>query len=96
MTERDVTPEAVTPLFEKSIDGFASIFHLISYNLIGASTIQSRTCAGLASGTLVFVLPGSPSACRDAWDHIIRTQLDAKHKPCNFVALIDRFEHRKA
>jgi molybdenum cofactor biosynthesis protein B len=95
-TGRDVTPEAVKPLFEKEIDGFSTIFHLISYEKIATSTIQSRACAGLARGTYVFCLPGSPGACRDAWNGILKWQLDNRHRPCNFVEIMPRLEeHRR-
>lgn len=96
-TGRDVTPEAIQPLFEKEIDGFSAIFHRISFDKIGTSTLQSRACGGLAHGTLLFVLPGSPGACKDAWDGILKWQLDNRHRPCNFVEIMPRFEeHRRA
>lgn len=96
-TGRDVTPEAVTPLFEKHIDGFSVIFHMLSYQKIETSTIQSRACAGVARGTYVFCLPGSPGACRDAWEGILKWQLDNRHRPCNFVEIMPRLEeHRRA
>jgi molybdenum cofactor biosynthesis protein B len=95
-TGRDVTPEAVKPLFEKDIEGFAILFHMLSYQKVGTSTIQSRACAGVARGTYIFCLPGSPGACRDAWDGILKFQLDARHQPCNFVEIMPRLEeHRK-
>jgi molybdopterin adenylyltransferase len=95
-TGRDVTPEAVTPLFEKHIDGFAALFHMLSYQKIATSTIQSRCCAGLARGTYIFCLPGSTGACRDAWDGILKWQLDNRHRPCNFVEIMPRLEeHRR-
>ena len=95
-TGRDVTPEAVKPLFEKEIDGFSTIFHLISYQKIETSTIQSRTCGGLARGTYIFCLPGSPGACKDAWNGILKWQLDNRHRPCNFVEIMPRLEeHRR-
>ena len=95
-TGRDVTPEAVTPLFEKHIDGFSVIFHMLSYQKIETSTIQSRSCAGVARGTYVFCLPGSPGACRDAWEGILKWQLDHRHRPCNFVEIMPRLEeHRR-
>jgi molybdenum cofactor biosynthesis protein B len=95
-TGRDVTPEAVTPLFEKHIDGFSVIFHMLSYQKIETSTIQSRACAGVARGTYVFCLPGSPGACRDAWEGILKWQLDHRHRPCNFVEIMPRLEeHRR-
>ena len=96
-TGRDVTPEAVKPLFEKEIDGFATIFHIISFQKVGTSTIQSRACAGLARGTYIFCLPGSPGACKDAWQEILKWQLDNRHTPCNFVEIMPRLEeHRRS
>jgi molybdenum cofactor biosynthesis protein B len=93
-TGRDVTPEAIEPLFEKRMDGFSAVFHRISYDKIGTSTIQSRATAGLANATFIFVLPGSPGACRDAWDDILKPQLDYRQKPCNFVEIMPRLsEH---
>ncbi len=95
-TGRDVTPEAVTPLFEKHIEGFSAIFHMLSFQKIETSTIQSRACAGVARGTYIFCLPGSPGACRDAWDGILKWQLDNRHRPCNFVEIMPRLEeHRR-
>jgi molybdopterin adenylyltransferase len=95
-TGRDVTPEAVKPLFEKEIDGFSTVFHMISFEKVGTSTIQSRACAGLAHGTYIFSLPGSPGACKDAWNGILKWQLDNRHRPCNFVEIMPRLEeHRK-
>ena len=95
-TGRDVTPEALEPLFEKRMDGFSAVFHRISYEKIGTSTIQSRAVAGVANATYIFVLPGSPGACRDAWDGILAAQLDYRHRPCNFVEIMPRLdEHLK-
>ncbi|TCQ12153.1 molybdenum cofactor biosynthesis protein B [Rhizobium sp. PP-F2F-G36] len=95
-TGRDVTPEALEPLFEKKMDGFSAIFHRISYDKIGTSTIQSRATGGVLNATFVFVLPGSPGACRDAWDGILSQQLDLRHRPCNFVEIMPRLdEHLK-
>ncbi|MCF1467473.1 molybdenum cofactor biosynthesis protein B [Agrobacterium vitis] len=95
-TGRDVTPEAVEPLFDKRMDGFSAVFHRISYDKIGTSTIQSRATAGLANGTFVFVLPGSPGACKDGWDGILAQQLDYRYRPCNFVEIMPRLaEHLK-
>jgi molybdenum cofactor biosynthesis protein B len=95
-TGRDVTPEAIEPLFEKRMDGFSEVFHRISYDKIGTSTIQSRATGGVVNATFVFVLPGSPGACRDAWDGIIKAQLDYRHMPCNFVEIMPRLdEHLK-
>ncbi len=95
-TGRDVTPEAVKPLFEKEIDGFSTVFHLISYQKIETSTIQSRACAGLAHGTYIFCLPGSPGACKDAWNGILKWQLDNRHRPCNFVEIMPRLEEHRS
>ncbi|MCB1511597.1 MAG: molybdenum cofactor biosynthesis protein B [Hyphomicrobiaceae bacterium] len=95
-TGRDVTPEAVRPLFEKEVDGFSVVFHMISFPKIGTSTIQSRACAGVAHGTYIFCLPGSPGACRDGWDGILKWQLDNRHRPCNFVEIMPRLmEHER-
>lgn len=95
-TGRDVTPEAVEPLFDKRMDGFSQVFHRISYDKIGTSTIQSRATAGVVGTTFVFALPGSPGACRDAWDHILQPQFDYRHMPCNFVEIMPRLdEHLK-
>ncbi|AHK00487.1 MULTISPECIES: molybdenum cofactor biosynthesis protein B [Rhizobium/Agrobacterium group] len=95
-TGRDVTPEALEPLFEKRMDGFSAIFHRISYEKIGTATIQSRATGGVANATFIFVLPGSPSACKDAWDGILKAQLDYRHLPCNFVEIMPRLdEHLK-
>ncbi|MBU0740458.1 MAG: molybdenum cofactor biosynthesis protein B [Alphaproteobacteria bacterium] len=95
-TGRDVTPEALEPLFEKRMDGFSEVFHRISYDKIGTSTIQSRATGGVANATFIFVLPGSPGACKDAWDGIIKPQLDYRHMPCNFVEIMPRLdEHLK-
>jgi molybdenum cofactor biosynthesis protein B len=91
-TGRDVTPEALEPLFEKRMDGFSFAFHTISFQKIGTSTIQSRATAGVISGTYVFCLPGSPGACRDAWDGILALQLDYRHRPCNFVEIMPRLD----
>lgn len=95
-TGRDVTPEALEPLFEKRMDGFSAVFHRLSYEKIGTSTIQSRATAGVANATFIFVLPGSPGACRDAWDGILNQQLDYRRTPCNFVEIMPRLdEHLK-
>ena len=90
VTGRDSTPEALRPLFDKEIDGFGEVFRWISFQKIHTSTIQSRAVAGVANGTYLFCLPGSSGACRDAWDEIIRHQLDANHRPCNLVELMPR------
>lgn len=91
-TGRDVTPEALEPLFEKRMDGFSEVFHRISYDKIGTSTIQSRATGGVANATFIFVLPGSPGACKDAWDGILKWQLDYRHMPCNFVEIMPRLD----
>ena len=94
LTGRDLAPEALEPLFDKPIDGFGELFRSASIEDIGAATIQSRAFAGLANGTVVFCMPGSPNACRTAWEKIIRTQLDARTRPCNLANLMPRFmEH---
>lgn len=95
-TGRDITPEAVEPLFEKRMDGFSNVFHRISFDKIGTSTIQSRATAGLAGSTFIFCIPGSPGACKDAWDGILSQQFDYRHMPCNFVEIMPRLdEHLK-
>lgn len=91
-TGRDVTPEAIEPLFEKKMDGFSAVFHRISFDKIGTSTIQSRATAGSAGTTFIFCLPGSPGACRDAWDGILAQQFDYRHPPCNFVEIMPRLD----
>jgi molybdenum cofactor biosynthesis protein B len=91
-TGRDVTPEAVEPLFEKRMDGFSAVFHRISYEKIKSSTIQSRATAGVANSTFIFCVPGSPGACRDAWDEILVHQFDLRHRPCNFVEIMPRLD----
>jgi molybdenum cofactor biosynthesis protein B len=92
LTGRDVTVEAMKPLFEKEIDGFAAVFHRISFEKIGTSTLQSRACAGVTKGTYLFALPGSTGAVKDGWDGILKHQLDIRHKPCNFVEIMPRLE----
>jgi molybdenum cofactor biosynthesis protein B len=95
-TGRDVTPEAIEPLFEKRMEGFSAVFHRISYDKIGTATIQSRATAGVVGSTFIFVLPGSPGACKDAWDGILENQLDYRYRPCNFVEIMPRLdEHLK-
>jgi molybdenum cofactor biosynthesis protein B len=97
VTGRDVTPEAFHAVYEKEITGFGELFRWISYQKIGTSTIQSRATGGVAGGTYLFALPGSPGACRDAWDEILRHQLDNRFRPCNLVELMPRLqEHQKA
>ena len=95
-TGRDVTPEAVEPLFEKRMDGFSTMFLLVSAPKIGPSAIQTRATAGVANSTFIFCVPGSPGACRDAWDEILVHQLDLRYRPCNFVEIMPRLdEHMK-
>lgn len=96
VTGRDVTPEAFQSVFEKEIAGFGEVFRMLSYDKIGTSTIQSRATAGVAGGTYLFAVPGSPGACRDAWDGILASQLDYRHRPCNFVELMDRLLERES
>jgi molybdenum cofactor biosynthesis protein B len=91
-TGRDVTPEAIEPLFEKRMDGFATAFFLASHQKIGTSAIQTRATAGVAGKTYIFCLPGSPGACRDAWDEILVHQLDYRYRPCNFVEIMPRLD----
>lgn len=96
VTGRDVTPEAFQSLYDKEISGFGELFRWLSYQKVGTSTIQSRATAGVAGGTYLFALPGSPSACRDAWEDILVHQLDNRHRPCNLVELMPRLqEHLK-
>lgn len=90
LTGRDVTPEALSPLFDKTIDGFSVVFHLVSYQSVGLSTLQSRALAGIIDGVFVFCLPGSNGAVRDGWDKVIAAQLDSRHRPCNMVELMPR------
>lgn len=93
-TGRDITPEAIEPLFEKKMEGFSTLFHMVSFKTIGTVTVQSRATAGLIGGTFVFCLPGSPGACRDAWDAILQGQLDSRQRPSNLVELMPRLnEH---
>ena len=91
-TGRDVTPEAIEPLFEKRMDGFATLFLIVSHAKIGTSAIQTRATAGVAGATYIFCLPGSPGACRDAWDEILVHQLDYRYRPCNFVEIMPRLD----
>lgn len=92
LTDRDHTPEAITPLFDKTIEGFGELFRSVSYQEIGSSTVQSRVLAGIANGTFIFCIPGSTNACRLAWDAILNDQLDSRTKPCNFVQLFPRLK----
>ena len=96
VTGRDVTPEAFMSVYEKQIDGFGELFRWISYQKIGTSTIQSRATAGVAGGTYLFALPGSPGACRDGWDEILKHQLDNRLRPCNLVELMPRLNEHLA
>ncbi len=91
-TGRDVTPEAIEPLFEKKMEAFSALFLVVSFPKIGTSAIQSRATAGVANATYIFCLPGSPGACRDAWDEILVHQLDYRHNPCNFVEIMPRLD----
>lgn len=94
LTGRDVTPEALRPLFEKEIEGFAVVWHMLSFESVGLSTLQSRACAGVAKGKFIFALPGSNGACRDGWEKIIKWQLDSRHTPCNLVEIMPRLTER--
>lgn len=97
VTGRDVTPEAFESVFEKKIDGFGELFRMISFQKVGTSALQSRATGGVAKGTYLFALPGSPSACRDGWEEILKFQLDNRHRPCNLVELMPRLqEHLKS
>lgn len=92
LTGRDVTIEAMRGLFDKEIEGFGTLFHMMSFGKIGTSTVQSRATAGVVKAKYVFCLPGSPGACRDGWDEILKPQLDYRHKPCNFVEIMPRLD----
>ena len=94
MTGRDSTPEAIRPLLDKEIDGFGELFRMLSWEEIGASTLQSRALGGLANATFIFCLPGSTGACRTGWDRILQVQLDARTRPCNLVDLLPRLHER--
>lgn len=97
VTGRDVTPEALLLVVEKEIPGFGELFRMLSFQKIGTSALQSRATAGVAKGTYLFVVPGSTGACKDAWDGILQTQLDSRHRPCNFAELLPRLrEHERA
>jgi molybdenum cofactor biosynthesis protein B len=95
LTGRDITPEVMETLFEKSIDGFGEMFLWLSFSKIGTSALQSRALAGVTKGTYIFCLPGSPSACKDGWDQILVHQLDIRHKPCNFVEIMPRLQEHE-
>ncbi len=94
LTGRDVTPEAFRAVYDKEIEGFGELFRWLSFKHVGVSTIQSRATGGVAQGTYLFALPGSPSACRDAWDEILALQLDSRYRPCNLVELMPRLAER--
>lgn len=94
LTGRDITPEAITPLFEKTIEGFSHVFHMVSFQSVGLSTLASRAVAGTANGTFIFALPGSNGACKDGWDKVICPQLDSRHGPCNLVELMPRLTEK--
>ena len=96
MTGRDITPEVMKTLFDKSIDGFGEMFRWLSYSKIGTSALQSRALAGVSNGIYIFCLPGSPSACKDGWDDILAYQLDIRHKPCNFIEIMPRLNEHKS
>jgi molybdenum cofactor biosynthesis protein B len=96
LTGRDITPEVMKSLFEKSIDGFGELFRWLSYSKIGTSAMQSRALAGVSNGTYIFCLPGSPSACKDGWDNILIYQLDIRNKPCNFIEIIPRLKEHES
>ena len=95
LTQRDQTPEALEAVVDKHIPGFGELFRWLSYQKIGTSTIQSRACAGMANGTLIFALPGSTGACKDAWKGILLAQLDIRHRPCNFIEILPRMKNSK-
>ena len=95
LTGRDITPEVMKTLFEKSIDGFGEMFRWLSFSKIGTSALQSRALAGVTKGTYIFCLPGPPSACKDGWDDILMHQLDIRHKPCNFVEIMPRLQEHE-
>ena len=95
LTGRDITPEVMERIFEKNIDGFGEMFRWLSFKKINTSALQSRALAGVANGKYIFNLPGSPSACKDGWDEILKYQLDIRHKPCNFVEIMPRLQEHK-
>jgi molybdopterin adenylyltransferase len=94
LAAREVAPEALRELFDRELEGFTVLWHLISYETVGVSTMQSRACAGLAGNTVIYVLPGSNGACRDGWDKLISLQLDSRHRPCSILEAIPRFQKR--
>jgi len=95
LTGRDVTVEAHRDVYEKEIEAFGTVFTIVSMKKIGTSAVQSRACAGVARGTYLFALPGSPGACKDGWDEILEPQFDYRHRPCNFVEILPRLEEHK-
>jgi molybdenum cofactor biosynthesis protein B len=94
LTARDVAPEAFRELFERELEGFVVLWHLISYETVGVSTMQSRACAGIAGNTVIYVLPGSNGACKDGWDKLISLQIDSRHRPCSILEALPRFKKR--
>ena len=94
LAAREVAPEALRELFDRELEGFTVLWHLVSYETVGVSTMQSRACAGLAGNTVIYVLPGSNGACRDGWDKLIGLQLDSRHRPCSILEAIPRFQKR--
>jgi molybdenum cofactor biosynthesis protein B len=94
LTALEVAPEALRELFDRELEGFTVLWHLVSYETVGVSTMQSRACAGLAGNTVIYVLPGSTGACRDGWDKLIGLQLDSRHRPCSILEAIPRFQKR--
>ncbi|WP_300530519.1 molybdenum cofactor synthesis domain-containing protein [Maricaulis sp.] len=94
LTGRDVTPEAFKALYDKEMEGFSAVFHQVSFQSVGVSTIQSRATAGIAGGTYLFAIPGSSGGCKDAWNHVLRAEFDRTHRPCNLVDLIPRLTER--
>ena len=94
LTGRDVTPEAFKPLYDKEMEGFSAVFHQVSFQSVGVSTIQSRATAGIAGGTYLFAIPGSMGGCKDAWNHVLKAEFDEAHRPCNLVELIPRLTER--
>jgi len=94
LAAREVAPEALRELFDRELEGFTVLWHLVSYETVGVSTMQSRACAGLAGNTVIYVLPGSNGACRDGWDKLISLQLDSRHRPCSILEAIPRFQKR--
>jgi molybdenum cofactor biosynthesis protein B len=94
VTARDVAPEALRELFDREFEGFTVLWHLVSYETVGVSTMQSRACAGIAGNTIFYVLPGSNGACRDGWDKLISLQIDSRHRPCSILEALPRFQKR--